>query len=113
MSPPPTRCAERTARPVAASTAEFSQESTARGLDLIEDRLEAPRTAVVGVGDVEVGRAGRGGVELAQQPRLGRRLRRGRDRLDVAQVLAILREQQVEVLEVLHAQLARRAVELD
>src|SRR3954451_9335649 len=113
MSPPPTRCAERTAPPGAPSTAEFSQESTARGLDLMEHRLEALRAAVVGVGDVEVGCAGRGRVELAQQPRLRRRLRRGRDRADAMQVLAIHREQQVEVLEVLHAQLARRAVQLD
>ena len=117
MSPPPTRsrppdlAAGRLADRVGERHRSVVEQAAAGGLDLVEHRLEAVRAAVVRVGHVEVGRAGARRVELAQQPRLAGRVAVGRERAQLAQVLAVHRQQQVEVLEVARADLARRALE--
>ena len=65
MSPPPTRCSDRTARPVASATAasrltDLVDQPAARRLDHVEHGLESAIAAVVRVGDVQLAARRRG-----------------------------------------------------
>src|SRR5204863_1313772 len=77
-----------------------------------EHLLEAARSAIVGVGDVEVGGVA-GGVELAQEVDLVARLLAGGEPAQDGHVFAIHRDQQVELFEVLLADRPCGSVERD
>src|SRR4051812_36798526 len=97
MSPPAMRCDEATGP--SSSGSEIIEQALAAVLDEIQDLLEPARAAVVGVGNV---------APVEQQADLvlgpGRR-----HRSQVGQVVAIHRDEHVEVLEIRARDLPRRA----
>src|SRR2546421_10791990 len=115
MSPPPTR---RTSRAPGGSVmlrgrtdvarANLLEQPLAGRVHEVEHLVEPVRRAVVGVGNVEVGRVA-GGIELAQEVNLVARLLARREPAQGGQVFAVHSDEQGEVLEVLLTDRARDA----
>src|SRR5439155_16524493 len=101
MSPPATRWDEATGP--SSSGSEIIEQPLAARLDQVENLLEAARSAVVRIGHV---------APVEQQADLVLGSRRG-DRAQVREVLAVHRDEQVELLEVRARHLPRRALEHD
>src|SRR5579862_1676316 len=116
MSPPPTRASTRApsgrltpdrppasprspARPPASVTgrsrqraaSDLRQKPLAGGLHDVEDLLEAPGGAVVGIGHLEIPARGALWIELAQQPDLRTLALIARERSQLARVFAVHR----------------------